>query len=66
MSKVTLSKSRDKEGCKGGVREKEPAALRKQHSKERRDWEEGESEIGPGEQLKLYSKGKHFNNVEAL
>ena len=66
MSKVTLSKSRDREGCNGGVREKEPAALRKQHSKERRDWGEGESETGPGEHLKLYSKGKHVNNVEVI
>ena len=46
--------------------EKEPATLWKQHNNEKRDMEVGESEIGPGEQLKLSSKGNLVSSVEVI
>ena len=48
------------------MREKETAMLRKWHNKERRDCKEGESEIGPGDQLKLYSKGRCYVSKDVV
>ena len=44
--------SKEKEGFKEDESEKELAVPRRQRNKEKKDCQEGESEIGPGEQLK--------------
>jgi hypothetical protein len=45
-------KSKEKESSKGDEREIELAVPRRQRNKEKKDCQRGESEIGPGEQLK--------------
>ena len=41
-------------------------ARRASEYKEKKDWQRGESETGPDELLKQWSKGKHVCNVDAI
>ena len=68
MISVTLSpnhyKSREREGSKEDERETEPVELPKLPNNEKSDWQDAESETGPGEQLKRWNKDKHVYNED--
>ena len=70
MISVTLSpnyyKSREREGSKEDERETEPAELLKRPKNEKSNWQDTESESGPGEQLKWWNKDKHVYNEDVI
>ena len=66
MTPLNQPKSREREGFKDGVRGKELIVLPKQPKKEKKDCQDGESEIEPGEQLEQKNKGKRVCNLDVV
>ena len=64
LSSLNQPKNRDKEGFKDDEREKEPAMLQKQPSKEKSDLGDKETEVELEGQIKVRSRGKRYCNVD--
>ena len=61
-SSTSAEEQRERGDLRDDEREKEPAVPRKQRSKERPDWQDGELATGQGEQLRLKNRGKGVYN----